>query len=281
MNYKLGDTILYLDKVSLGYPDTNHPDGYNVILKDVSLIERNVVRDNIEHTGQTIAFVGRSGRGKSTLFKALTGLVKPIDGKVLITDLATDDTEDAKDVTEGDVGYVDQKYTLFRHKTMYQIFMYALRKKTYLSKEEKNNIIINHLTEWGLLEHKDKYSCELSGGQRQRTAIVEQLLSSKCFMVLDEPFSGLDVGNIEKAKSTFNKVLSANELNTIIFSTHDVSLAVELADSIYVIGRPQGVDDYSTIVKHYDLKENGLAWTEFGEGHLRLVNEIKQILMNS
>lgn len=284
MNYKLEETILYLDKVSVGYPNKNiskeNPNKMNLILKDVSLIEKNVVRDGYESTGQTIAFLGRSGRGKSTLFKALTGLIKPTDGKVLITDMGTVDTQDAKEVGEGDVGFVDQKYTLFRHKTITQIFQYALR-KSKLDKAGKEEIITRYLTEWGLLEHKDKYSCELSGGQRQRTAIIEQMLSSRFFMVLDEPFSGLDVGNIEKVKSTFERVLAANELNTIIFSTHDIRLAAELADSIYIIGRPEGVTDYSTILKHFDLKEMGLAWTPYGEGHRALVADIKEILLKS
>lgn len=284
MNYRLEDTILYLDKVSVGYPNKNitkeNPNKVNLILKDITLVEKNVVRDGYDSTGQTIAFLGRSGRGKSTLFKALTGLIKPTEGKVLITNMSTEDKEDAKEVGEGDVGFVDQKYTLFRHKTITQIFQYALRKST-LDKAGKDEMITRYLTEWGLLEHKDKYSCELSGGQRQRTAIIEQMLSSRFFMVLDEPFSGLDVGNIEKVKATFERVLNANELNTIMFSTHDIRLAAELADSIYVIGRPEGVTDYSTIIKHYDLKEMGLAWTPYGDGHRALVSDIKEVLLKS
>ena len=155
-----------------------------------------------------------------------------------------------------------------------------MRKKA-ISKEEKSALIDKYLTDWGLFEHKDKYPCELSGGQRQRTAIIEQLLSSGHFMVFDEPFSGLDVGNIENVKSAFKLIQESHELNTIIFSTHDIDLAVELADSIYVIGHKDGVKDYSTVVKHYDLKTMGLAWEQFGPEHLNLVNEIKQILINS
>lgn len=272
-NYRAEETILYVDKISVGYEG-------KVILKDVSLVEKNIVRDGHDSTGQTIAVLGRSGRGKSTLFKALTGLVKPMSGQILISDMKTEAKDDAKVLTEGDVGFVDQKYTLFRHKTITQICQYALR-KSKMTKEEKSAIITEYLTEWGLLEHKDKYSCELSGGQRQRTAIIEQMLSSKHFMILDEPFSGLDVGNIEKVKNSFQKILDADEYNTIIFSTHDIRLAVELADSIYVVGFPEGVTDYSTILKHYDMKQMGLAWTEYGNGHRKVVSDIKELLLKS
>jgi polar amino acid transport system ATP-binding protein len=100
-------------------------------------------------------------------------------------------------------------------------------------------------------------------------------------MILDEPFSGLDVGNIEKVKQSFNKISAADELNTIIFSTHDIRLAAELADSIYVVGFPEGETSYSTILEHYDLKAMGLAWKPYGDGHRKLVSEIKNVLMKS
>jgi polar amino acid transport system ATP-binding protein len=100
-------------------------------------------------------------------------------------------------------------------------------------------------------------------------------------MIFDEPFSGLDVGNIEKVKESFTKIGQSDERNTIIFSTHDLRLAVEMADSIYIVGFKDGNTEYSTIVKHYDLKEMELAWKTYGEGHRQLVTEIKKILLNS
>ena len=277
MGYRAEEAILYVDKLSVGYKDKNGKD--KQILKDITIVEKDIIRDGHDSTGQTIAFIGRSGRGKSTLFKALTGLLLPTSGQVLITDFKTEDKSDAKQVSEGDIGFVDQKYTIFRHKTVYQICQYALRKST-LTKPEKEALIKEYLTDWGLMEHKDKYSGELSGGQRQRTAIIEQMLTSKHFMILDEPFSGLDVGNIEKVKESFGRILSADEYNTIIFSTHDIRLAVELADSIYIVGFPEG-ETVSTIVKHYDLKAMGLAWEPYGNGHRQVVTEIKELLLKS
>ena len=280
MNYTLKDTIFCLDNLCAGYPEPHDSSKTNLVFKDINLIEKDIIAEGNEPMGQTVAFLGRSGRGKSTLFKVLTGLLKPTSGRALITDLSTTQTDDAKEISEGDVGFVDQKYTLFRHKTILQIFHYALR-KSKLTKPEKDELINKFLVDWGLEEHKNKYSCELSGGQRQRTAIIEQMLTSKHFMVFDEPFSGLDVGNIEKVKVAFNKILRHDTLNTIIFSTHDIKLAVELADSIYVIGHPEGVTDYSTILKHYDLKQMGIAWTPYGDGHRAVVSEIKDILIKS
>jgi polar amino acid transport system ATP-binding protein len=273
MQYKELDTILYVDKLCVGYDN-------KTIIKDITLIEKNIVREGYSSTGQVIAFIGRSGRGKSTLFKALTGLIKPTSGQVLISDIKNDVVDNAKLVVEGDIGFVDQKYTLFRHETIEEICMYALR-KFKITKQQKEELVNQYLNDWGLQEHRKKYSCELSGGQRQRTAIIEQMLTDKHFMILDEPASGLDVGNIEKLKISFNRILNANEYNTIIFSTHDINLAVELSDSIYVLGFPEGITDYSTIVGHFDLKALGLAWSEFGPAHHQLVGDIKELLLRS
>ena len=280
MSYELKETILYLDNVELGYGEGSE---YKTVLKDISLIEKDVVRVGHEATGQIIAVVGRSGRGKSTLFKALTGLVKPKSGEILISALDEVDKNAAKVVSEGDVGFVDQKYTLFRHKTVEQIFHYALR-KSGLSNDDKKLKIDKYCGEWGLESHRTQYPCELSGGQRQRTAIIEQILSSGRFMILDEPFSGLDVGNIRDVKRSFDLIQKDHELNTIIYSTHELRLAVELADSIYVVGYPtiDGVkQNYATIVKHYDLKAMGIAWTEFGQEHTKLITDIDATMMAS
>jgi len=168
MSYELKETILYLDNVELGYGEGSE---YKTVLKDINLIEKDVVRAGHEATGQIIAVVGRSGRGKSTLFKALTGLVKPKSGEILISALDDEDRDAAKVVSEGDVGFVDQKYTLFRHRTVEQIFHYALR-KSGLKEEEKRATINRYLGEWGLENHATQYPCEFSGGQRQRTAII-------------------------------------------------------------------------------------------------------------
>ena len=278
MQYTEKSTIFYVENLSVGYKGKDGKE--KLILRDVNFTEKDVVREGYSSTGQKIAFIGRSGRGKSTLFKALTGLLVPSSGQILVSSCSEESPNSAKKVSDGDIGFVDQKYTLFRHKTISQILNYALR-KSKLSKIERAAMIKQYLEDWGLWEEKDKYSCELSGGQRQRTAIIEQMLSSKHFMIFDEPASGLDIGNIAKMKQSFQKILDANEYNTIIFSTHDIHLAVELADSIYIIGHPEGVCEYSTIVKHYDLKKMGLAWQDFGTEHYALVDEIKEVLLKS
>lgn len=278
--YEQKDTILHVENLSVAY-------GEKVIIQNVNLIEKDTVREG-KAQGQVIAMLGRSGRGKSTLFRALTGLEKPTTGKVLIPDYskpAANGMQPAKLVQEGDVGFVNQKYTLFRHKTVYQTLQFALRKSS-LTSAEKEEKIMHYLQEWGLEKNKDQYPNFLSGGQRQRTAILEQLLSSGFYMILDEPFSGLDIGNIMSVKKAFELIGQSHELNTIIFSTHDIELAVELADSIYILGYPPddkgNVTHVGTILKHFDLKQMGLAWHDgLAAPHFECVQMIKEIMLKS
>jgi polar amino acid transport system ATP-binding protein len=276
MEFEFKETLLYVENLSVAYDGT-------VIIKDISITEKDVVRTGKEATGQIIAVVGRSGRGKSTFFKALTGLVQPNSGKILIKDFESKEVNSAKEVREGNIGFVNQKYTLFRHKTVAQTLKFALR-RSKLSETEKEKKIKEYVKDWGLENCVDKYPNELSGGQRQRTAIIEQLLSSDQFLVLDEPFSGLDVGNIEEVKQSFDLLCNLSEFNTIIFSTHDIDLALKLAQSIYVIGYPTingDKKDYGTVVAKYDLREMGLAWKEYDEKHDKLYKEIVHQMMNS
>jgi ABC-type nitrate/sulfonate/bicarbonate transport system ATPase subunit len=271
--YTTNETLLYVNDLSAGY------DG-KAIIKNINILEKDVIRESHDSTGQVIAVLGRSGRGKSTLFKVLTGLLEPMSGTALINNPDNKEFNSCKPIKEGDICFVNQKYSLFRHKTVLESCRFAMR-KVNLPKTEKDKIIEDYLIQWELFPHKDKYPNELSGGQRQRTAIIEKMLTNKHFIILDEPFSGLDVINIEKVKEYFKKIGEAHEHNTIMFSTHDIKLAVELADSIYVIGFPEGKNDYSTVVKHYDLKQMGLAWKDYSTQHELLLKDIKNVMSNS
>ena len=270
--YTLGEKLICLNNVTAGYGD-------KIVLKDLNLIEHDILMEGAI-TGQSIGIVGCSGRGKSTLFRLLAGLMKPIEGQVLINNISDGIAGTAKEVEEGDISLVDQKYTLFRHMTVFEILMYSLRKDVR-SVADKKILIDEMLDEWDLTPHKDKYSGDLSGGQRQRTSILSKILTNNTFLILDEPTSGLDPIAVKKIKGYIRKFKSTREMNTVIFSTHDLYFAAEMADVIYVIGKPESNSEYSTIIKSFDMRENGLTWKEFSGEHVKIVNEILDVLEKS
>jgi ABC-type nitrate/sulfonate/bicarbonate transport system ATPase subunit len=275
--YEEKEVLIKAEGVCLSYDTKN-------ILKDINFEIRNIVRPGANQ-GQIIAFLGRSGRGKSSLFKLITGLEKPTLGSIMIPDFKNNKNNPTspqamKNVREGDVGFVDQKYTLFRHKTVFDALKFALR-NSEISDADKEIKINKYLEDWGLMKNKNQYPNELSGGQRQRTAIIEQLLSSSNFLIMDEPFSGLDIGNIQNVKNAFKLIDQSDDLNTILFSTHDVDLAVELADCIYILGY-RNDEHTGVILEKFDLKALGLAWSsDLTMEHYNLMKQIKNILLES
>ncbi len=250
-----------------------------LILRDIGTPEKpfviyDVIRpDRIQ--GQTIAVVGESGSGKSTLFKLIAGIIKPTTGTITIPNEYKNDGT-FKLVDPGDVGYVQQTYPLSRNQTVQKMLMLAAEQGG-IPKNERSKKVDEFIESWNLKEQRNLSKKPLSGGQRQRVAIIEQLLCSHHMLIFDEPFSGLDVRNIDDVKKSFEMITQTSELGTIIFSTHDIHLAVELADLIYVVGFEKGKPG-GTIVRCFDLKKMGIAWEPYGPLHAELTSGIKKII---
>jgi ABC-type multidrug transport system ATPase subunit len=272
--YSLAEDLLVVENVRVTY-------GNKTIIRDIGtehipFVIKDVKRANMQQ-GQTVAVLGRSGRGKSTFFKAITGIIQPPTGTIKIPDQKKEGK--LRIVKEGDVGFVQQNFPLSRNQTVLQMLQNAALQGE-IPVNERNDIINSHLENWGLKEQRSLAANQLSGGQKQRVAIIEQLLCSHHYVVFDEPFSGLDVCNIDDVCDSFKKITTSNEINTIIFSTHDIDIAVALADQIYIIGYEQNTNgqfiEGGTVVGYYDLKKLNLAWQEFGSGQRELVDMIKK-----
>ena len=124
------------------------------------------------------------------------------------------------------------------------------------------------------------YPHQLSGGQRQRVSIIQQLLKGSDFLLLDEPFSGLDVIVLDKVVELLLKVSVSDDLKTLIIVSHDIATSVAISDTVFILGEEKGKPG-STIVKTIDLIERELAWEKdikskkiFGE----TIGEIKACL---
>jgi ABC-type multidrug transport system ATPase subunit len=272
-SYTIAEPLIVVENLSIAYNE-------KVIIRDIGnanmpFVISDTKRENIEQ-GQITAVLGRSGRGKSTLFKALSGILEPLKGDIKI--LNENKPGEYRNVREGDMGFVQQIYPLSRNQTVLDMLKDAA-KQGGISASKSKEMIDDYLKDWGLIEQKNLSPNQLSGGQRQRVAIIEQLLCNHIFIIFDEPFSGLDVCNIEEVKQSFHKINTANEKNTIIFSTHDIEIAVELADQIYIIGYERNEhNEYlpgGTIVGSYDLKQMGLAWKTYSTEHMDLIAKIK------
>jgi ABC-type nitrate/sulfonate/bicarbonate transport system ATPase subunit len=245
MTYQRNKEILRADKVGLSYGD-------KVILRDISFSIHDITRPDICQ-GQVVSLIGRSGIGKTQLFKILAGMHKPTKGAVLIG-------EDMHEVNEGEVGVVSQNYILFNHRSIRRNLEIALEHndKNY-SDSDKKGIIKDYAEKFNLAEHLDKYPMQLSGGQRQRVSILQQALTSNKFILLDEPFSGLDALVIDKVVDLLLKISTLDEMNTLIIISHDIENSLAISDTVFIMAN-QPNKEGATITEKLDLIETGMAW---------------------
>jgi polar amino acid transport system ATP-binding protein/sulfate transport system ATP-binding protein len=264
--HEFHETILKVENVSLTL-------GGKLILKDVCTEIRNVTRPGRKQ-GQVVSFLGPSGMGKTRLFRIIAGLDEPDEGQVLVG-------VDLKPVRKGSVGVVAQTYPLFENRTVQSNLVVAGKQGRH---PNLDTAVKEMLERFGLAEHGDKYPAQLSGGQRQRVAIAQQFMCSEHFLLMDEPFSGLDVNAIASVTQMIDEISQTDDLKTIIVVTHDINAALEVADTIWVLGRDRDAAGEpipgAKIVKTYDLIECGLAWRENIQDDpefVRLNREIREL----
>ena len=236
------EVVLQARNVNLSY-------GGKQILRDINFEIKNIIRPGM-HQGQVISLIGKSGIGKTQLFKLLSGLQSPTSGEILI--------HKNRNVKPGDMGVVFQNYYLFEWRSVYKSLLLAAKKNPLLKGKEKD-AINQYAADFNLSDHLQKYPQQLSGGQRQRVSIIQQLLKGSDFLLLDEPFSGLDVLVLDKVVDLLLKVSVSDDLKTLIIVSHDIATSVAISDTVFILGEEKGKPG-STIVKEIDLIERELAW---------------------
>lgn len=269
-SYVLKNTLVDIQNVSLVL------DG-KTIIKPTTAIVQDIVRPNCTQ-GQIVGILGPSGVGKTQLSRILAGLQKPTTGCVNVV------KQDGQliNVSAGMVGVVFQKYPLFRHRTVLGNLLIALE-RSGLTKKDKLEKITNHLTMFDMIDKMSCFPDQLSGGQRQRIAIIQELLCSEHFLVMDEPFTGLDPVMKDRVCELIIKVANIDDRNTIFVVAHDIAALVAIADTLWLLGRDKddagNVVQGATIKTRYDLISRGLAWNPEISSTLQFhefVNEVKE-----
>ena len=266
--YELKQQLLKVENVNLDL-------GGKPILRGVNAEVRNIHRDEIQQ-GQVIGLLGPSGMGKTQLFRILSGLNYPDSGSVLIT-------EKMIPVSPGMVGVVAQNYPLFNHRTiMSNLIVAGKQAGTHPAEAEKQGKEL--LKRFGLEGHEDKYPVQLSGGQRQRAAIAQQFMCSDHFLLMDEPFSGLDPLALDEMCKFIIEMAQTDELKTFVVVTHDIDSAVSVCDCLWILGRDHDANGHpipGARIQHViDLAARGLAWRpNIREitGFQATVNEVRQL----
>lgn len=264
------ETLLKIENVSKEFPMN---DGTTfVALKDFSLRI-----NNIKDKPQIVSLLGPSGSGKTTALRIIAGLDRPTSGEVLISNGSD---KQLRHVRVGDVGVVFQRYPLFEDlNVLHNLIDPAVR--SGMDKDAAKEKALRFLDSFGLVKQGLAWPMQLSGGQRQRVAIMQQLMLDRHFIILDEPFSGLDPVNILNVINLISQIAHQHTLNTFIIITHDVTSALIISDHIYLLGRERDANGEprqgSKVMKEYDLIEEGLAYRQDIEDLPRFAQIRKEI----
>jgi polar amino acid transport system ATP-binding protein/sulfate transport system ATP-binding protein/NitT/TauT family transport system ATP-binding protein len=255
--YSKEDVLLQVEGVRLSYDRV-------CILRDIRFSIRDVVRPGLQQ-GQVVSLVGRSGIGKTQLFRLLSGLQRPDSGSIKIRERVPVEKGNGsielyreRTVQPGDMGVIFQNYYQFGWRSVRQSLLLAARRNKALAGKEED-AIREYTQRFDIADVLGRYPAQLSGGQQQRVSIIQQLLKGSDFLLLDEPFSGLDVCVLDKVVELLLQVSLSDELKTLIIVSHDIATAVAISDTVLVLGREAGLEG-STVVREIDLMERGLAW---------------------
>lgn len=184
--------------------------------------------------GEIVSILGPSGSGKSTLLRIIAGLLRPDEGVVIYRDKVI------TDVNPG-VSMVFQNFALFPWLTVEENVETGLISKQ-MSKEEKKRRVLKAIDTVGLDGFENAYPKELSGGMKQRVGIARGLVVEPDILLMDEPFSALDVLTAENLKSDLLELWIEKRIPTkaILIVTHNIEEAVYLSDRIIIISKDPG-----------------------------------------
>lgn len=181
--------------------------------------------------GEVVGLLGPNGAGKTTSFYMTVGLVKPEEGKVSIG--GTDITNEAmyKRAKMG-LGYLPQEASIFRNLSVEDNIM-AILEFTSLKKKERKEKLESLLSEFGLLHVRKNKGNVLSGGERRRTEIARCLATDPKFILLDEPFAGIDPIAVEDIQQI---ILKLKERNIgVLITDHNVQETLFITNRAYLL----------------------------------------------
>jgi len=208
-----------------------------MILRADNLVKKyknRTVVNNVSVTvkqGEIVGLLGPNGAGKTTSFYMIVGLIKPNDGEIFLDDDNITDLAMYKRAKRG-IGYLAQEASVFRSLTVEENLMTVLE-MTRLTKAEQKAKMEELIEEFSLGHVKKNKGIVLSGGERRRTEIARALAVSPKFVLLDEPFAGVDPIAVEEIQMIVARLKNKNI--GILITDHNVQETLSITDRAYLM----------------------------------------------
>ena len=224
------------------------------VVKDISF---NIAPDEV------FGLIGPNGAGKTSIIRMLLDIIKPDSGEIKILDsLLSERTKDR-------IGYLPEERGMYRRLTVMDTLEYLGALKNKHSKERALEL----LEKMEMISHKDKKISELSKGMAQKIQIIAAIIHDPEFVILDEPFSGLDPVNMKLVKDLILKL--GKEGKTVLISTHMMDQVERMCDRIFMIHKGTGVL-YGSIGEIKSRYGKNTIFLEF-DGELKNIDGVKKI----
>lgn len=181
--------------------------------------------------GEIVGLLGPNGAGKTTTFYMIVGLIKPNDGKIFLEDENITSLPMYKRAKKG-IGYLAQEASIFRTLTVEDNLM-AVLQMTKLSKHDQKRKAEMLIEEFGLGHVRKNLGRVLSGGERRRTEIARALAVDPMFVLLDEPFAGVDPIAVEEIQTIVARLKEKNI--GILITDHNVNETLSITDRAYLM----------------------------------------------
>jgi len=181
--------------------------------------------------GEIVGLLGPNGAGKTTTFYMTVGLVTPNEGKIFLNDLEITDFPVYKRAQHG-IGYLAQEASIFRKMTVEDNIL-SILEMTDATKEQRYELLESLLNEFGLQKVRKNLGDRLSGGERRRAEIARCLAINPKFIMLDEPFAGVDPIAVQDIQSIVAKLKHKNI--GILITDHNVHETLRITDRAYLL----------------------------------------------
>jgi lipopolysaccharide export system ATP-binding protein len=181
--------------------------------------------------GEIVGLLGPNGAGKTTSFYMMVGLVRPDEGSVFLDDVEITKLPMYKRAQMG-IGYLPQEVSVFRKLSVEDNIM-AILEMTSMSKEERSEKLEQLLEEFSLTHVRKNLGNRLSGGEKRRTEIARALATNPKFVLLDEPFAGVDPIAVEDIQSIISELKKRNI--GILITDHNVQETLSITDRAYLL----------------------------------------------
>ena len=208
--------------------------------------------------GEIVGLLGPNGAGKTTCFDLICGLLRPDEGSIVLNDQNVTHLPMHQRARLG-IGYLPQEPSIFRRLTVEENLLAVLEALPALTKQERQHRADKILADFGIAHKRDSKGATLSGGERRRVEIARAVVLKPLFMLLDEPFAGIDPISIGDIRNAITQLREAGI--GVLITDHNVREALSICDRAYIIadGMVLAAGSPSDILKNKNVRTRYLG----------------------